>query len=158
ARFNLAEILPEPTPMTWAVVRRFMSGRGGFGLTYQDLGFEPDPALAEVGVYDLVCGRPYCNLDREPLLYARGQPLEHNFATLKAAPHLAMSYPQARPNWSKAGWTFWLLQPWHIFKSVRFALGLQQWSRTFAERLRREILPAFAAETAKEAAQDLSTL
>ena len=32
ARFNLAEILPEPTPMTWAIVRRFMSGQGGFGL------------------------------------------------------------------------------------------------------------------------------
>src|SRR5262249_90263 len=26
SRFNLAEILPEPTPMTWAIVRRFMSG------------------------------------------------------------------------------------------------------------------------------------
>ena len=72
ARFNLAEILPEPTPMTWAIVRRFMSGRGGFGLMYRDLGFEPDPSLDEDGIYDLVCGRPYCNLSREPRLhYAR---------------------------------------------------------------------------------------
>ena len=45
SRFNLAEILPEPTPMTWAIVRQFMSGRGGFGQMYRDLGFDPDPAL-----------------------------------------------------------------------------------------------------------------
>src|SRR5205823_1759455 len=72
ARFNLAEILPDPTPMTWAIVRRFMSGRGGFGLTYHDLGYNPDPSLDEAGVYDLICGRPYCNLSREPRLYSRG--------------------------------------------------------------------------------------
>src|SRR5262249_2995541 len=37
SRYNLAEILPDPTPMTWAIVRGFMSGRGGFGLMYRDL-------------------------------------------------------------------------------------------------------------------------
>src|SRR5262249_34132102 len=62
SRYNLAEILPEPTPMTWAIVRRFMSGRGGFGLMYRDLGFDPDPALDDEGMFDLVCGQPYCNL------------------------------------------------------------------------------------------------
>src|SRR5207249_8280567 len=83
SRFNLCEILPEPTPMTWAIVRRFMSGRGGFGLMYRDLGFDPDPALDEEGVYDLVCGRPYCNLSREPRLHFHRLPFEHNSAALK---------------------------------------------------------------------------
>jgi pyruvate,water dikinase len=157
ARYNLAEILPEPTPMTWAVVRRFMSGRGGFGLTYHDLGYAPDPSLDDAGVYDLVCGRPYCNLSREPRLYARGQPLEHPFARLKAEPHKAL-YPRPLPNWSKAGWRFWLFGPIHIWRGFRFELDLQRWSRTFAERLRGEIIPAFAAETARGAAEDLSAL
>jgi pyruvate,water dikinase len=157
ARFNLAEILPEPTPMTWAIVRRFMSGRGGYGLTYRDLGYQPDPALDEIGTYDLVCGRPYCNLSREPRMYARGQPLEHSFAALKKAPHTAL-YPRAEPNWSRVGWTFWLFQPVHIFRSFRFELQLQNWVRTFAERLRGEIIPAFAAETARGAEEDLSKL
>src|SRR5206468_1710981 len=58
SRFNLSEVLPEPTPMTWAVVRRFLSGRGGYGLMYRDLGFRPDPSLDADGVYDLVAGRP----------------------------------------------------------------------------------------------------
>jgi pyruvate,water dikinase len=157
ARFNLAEVLPEPTPMTWAVVRRLMSGRGGFGLTYRDLGYDPDPSLDEDGVYDLVCGRPYCNLSREPRLYARGQPLEHPFAALKADPRKAL-YPRARPDWSKAGWRFWLFGPVHALRGLRFEVRLQRWCRTFADRLRGEIIPAFAAETARGAAEDLSPL
>ena len=31
ARYNLAEVLPTPTPMTWAIVSRFMSGAAGWG-------------------------------------------------------------------------------------------------------------------------------
>jgi pyruvate,water dikinase len=156
-RFYLTEILPEPTPMTWAIVRRFMSGQGGFGLNYRDLGYEPDPALDEIGVYDLVCGRPYCNLSREPRMSARGQPLEHSFTALKKAPHTA-PYSRAELNSSKVGWTFWLFQPVHIFRSFRFELQLQSWVRTFADRLRGEIIPAFAAETAKGAEENLSKL
>jgi pyruvate,water dikinase len=157
ARFNLAEILPEPTPMTWAIVRRFMSGRGGFGLCYYDLGFDPDPSLDEAGVYDLVCGRPYCNLNREPRLYARGQPLEHSFARLKAEPHRAL-YPRAQPNWANAGWKFWLFGPIHTWRSFRHELRLQREVRHFGDRLRGEIIPAFAAETAQGAVEDLSSL
>jgi pyruvate,water dikinase len=157
ARFNLAEILPDPTPMTWAVVRRFMSGRGGFGLTYHDLGYEPDPSLDEAGVYDLICGRPYCNLSREPRLYARGQPLEHSFDALKAAPHKAL-YPRARPNWTRAGWKFWFFGPVHTWRTFRHELRLQAQVRLFADHLRGEIIPAFAAETTRGAAEDLSGL
>ncbi|HYT87717.1 MAG TPA: PEP/pyruvate-binding domain-containing protein, partial [Gemmataceae bacterium] len=93
SRFNLSEILPAPTPMTWAVVRRFMSGGGGFGLMYRDLGFDPDPALDDEGIFDLVCGRPYCNLSREPRMQYRKLPFEHPFAVLKADPSKAV-YPQ----------------------------------------------------------------
>ncbi len=157
ARFNLAEILPEPTPMTWAIVRRFMSGRGGFGLTYHDLGYQPDPSLDEMGVYDLVCGRPYCNLSREPRLYARGQPLRHSFEALKKAPHQAL-YPRAQPDWTQVGWTFWLLQPLHLWRSFRFELQLQNWVRSFADRLRGQVIPAFVTETTQGAAEDLSKL
>ena len=80
SRFNLSESLPEPTPMTWAIVRRFMSGRGGYGLMYRDLGFKPDPSVDEEGIYDLVAGRPYCNLSREPRFYAGWLPYEHRFS------------------------------------------------------------------------------
>ncbi len=94
ARFNLAESLPEPTPMTWAIMRRFMSGRGGYGLMYRDLGFKPDPSVDDDCSYDLVAGRPYCNLNRELRFYAGWLPYEHSFAAIKKDPQKAF-YPHA---------------------------------------------------------------
>jgi phosphohistidine swiveling domain-containing protein len=162
ARYNLAEILPEPTPMTWAIVRRFMSGRGGFGLTYRDLGFDPDPGLDEEGIFDLVCGRPYCNLSREPLLQFRRLPLGYSFAVLKAEPHKAI-YPQdLRFDRGRADVRFWLGAPlWvpvALWQSSRRQRRLNKLSQAFARRLREEILPRFQAETAQGAAEDLARL
>lgn len=157
ARFNLAEIVPEPTPMTWAIVRRFMSGRGGFGLMYRDLGFDPDPALDEEGIYDLVCGRPYCNLSREPRMQYRRMPFEHPFAALKAEPNKAL-YPQPVLNPAKGGLKFFLLLPFITFQLVRSAGRLRGEAKTCAKRLREEIIPAFAQEIAKERGTDLSKL
>ena len=157
SRFNLSEVLPEPTPMSWAVVRRFMSGLGGYGLMYRDLGFRPQRSLDEAGVYDLVCGRPYCNLSREPRLYSGWLPHEHPFALLKADPARAL-YPRAVQNPARAGALFWLLLPFRlpfiIFKSVGFAVRLGRLSRTFADHFRRAVLPAFAAEVEREGRED----
>jgi pyruvate,water dikinase len=162
ARYNLSEILPEPTPMTWAIVRRFMSGRGGYGLMYRDLGWEPDPSLDEQGVYDLVCGRVYCNLSREPLVQFPKFPLGYSFAELKAAPHKAI-YPQSMTlDRSRATWRFYLglplMLPGFVLKGTRRQLQLMTLAQTFAGRLRQELLPAFAEETTREAAQDLTGL
>jgi pyruvate,water dikinase len=157
SRYNLAEILPVPTPMTWAVVRRFMSGRGGFGLMYRDLGFDPDPALDDEGIYDLVCGRPYCNLSREPRMQFRQVPFEHPFAALKAAPQKAL-YPQPVLNPGRGGWRFWVLLPWLLVKLIRAAGRVQRLSQSFAQRLRSEVLPGFAAETEREATHGLDSL
>lgn len=157
SRYNLAEILPAPTPMTWAIVRRFMSGQGGFGLMYRDLGFDPDPALDEEGIFDLVAGRPYCNLSREPRMQYRYLPFEHSFAFLKANPSRAL-YPQPTLNPSRARVRFWLLLPWLTLKLFFSAAKLKSLSRTFAEKLRQVIFPAFAAETSQEAAKDISSL
>lgn len=161
ARFNLAEVLPEPTPMTWAIVRRFMSGRGGFGLMYRDLGFDPDPVLDDEGIFDLVCGRPYCNLSREPRMHYRRLPFEHPFAALKAAPQKAL-YPRPVINPARAGWRFWLFLPVNlprvIVQLMRADRQQRRLSESLAGRLRQELLPAFAEETRREAAVDLSAL
>lgn len=157
SRYNLSEILPEPTPMTWAIVRRFMSGKGGFGLMYRDLGFSPDPSLDEEGIYDLVCGRPYCNLSREPKMQYGRLPYDHPFARLKAEPQRAL-YAQAVPNPARAGWRFWLGLPLLFFRQFRTALRLRKLSRTFAERFRRDIVPPFVQEVAAEARRDLAQL
>jgi pyruvate,water dikinase len=161
SRFNLSESLPEPTPMTWAIMRRFLSGRGGYGLMYRDLGFKPHRSLDDEGVYDLVAGRPYCNLSREPRLYSGWLPAEHPFAVLKANPHKAL-YPAAVRNPSRLGPGFWLLLPLRlpfiVIGAVRFALRLGNLMQTFAIRYRKEIAPPFIEETARAAGEDWSRL
>jgi pyruvate,water dikinase len=157
SRYNLAEVLPEPTPMTWAIVRRFMSGRGGFGLMYRDLGFDPDPALDDEGIFDLVCGRPYCNLSREPRMQFQRLPFGYPFAALKAEPQKAI-YPVITFDPSRAGARFLLSLPFLFFKLLRSEQRLRRLSQTFAATLRQELLPAFAAETAAEAGRDVARL
>src|SRR5205823_8040540 len=93
-RQSLAEGLLHPTPMTWGLVQRMLSGDGGLGRMYRDFGCTPDPSLAKVGVYDLIAGRPYLNLSREPRMQYGGLPFGHSFARLKSDPHAAID---ARP-------------------------------------------------------------
>ncbi|MBI3410509.1 MAG: hypothetical protein HY040_19390 [Planctomycetes bacterium] len=157
SRFNLAEILPAPTPMTWSIVKKFMSGQGGFGLMYRDLGFDPDPALDEVGIFDLICGRPYCNLSREPRMQYKDLPFEHKFAMLKANSAKAL-YPQAVLNPAKAGWKFWLFLPGVFFRLWRSSVKLQQISKSFAARFEAEIVPPFVEEAQAAAKHDLTQL
>ncbi|MFL5243916.1 MAG: PEP/pyruvate-binding domain-containing protein [Gemmataceae bacterium] len=157
SRYNLSEILPQPTPMTWAIVRRFMSGKGGFGMMYRDLGFEPDPALDEEGIYDLVCGRPYCNLSREPRMQSGLLPFEHRFTDLKATPTKAL-YPTPTANPAKAGWRFWLLLPWILFREARAAGKRGQLLRTFSGTFRQRILPVYLAAVREAAAAALDSL
>ena len=69
SRYNLAEVLPAPLPMTWSIIKNFMSGRGGYGLAFRDLGFFPSPRVDQEGLLDLICGRIYVNLSRELRVY-----------------------------------------------------------------------------------------
>ncbi len=161
SKFNLAEILPTPTPMSWAVVRRFMSGAGGFGLMYRDLGYDPDPALDELGVFDLVCGRPYCNLSREPRLHYRQIPFEHSFTALKADPRRAL-YPVPTINAARFPWWFWLCSPVTLplltWKLIHSGVRRQRLVKSFAPRFRDEIAPAFHAETVAAWKENLTSM
>ena len=158
ARFNLSEVLPAPTPMTWAIVsRRLMSGMGGFGLMYRDLGFDPHPALDDAGVFDLVCGRPYCNLSREARMHDRHLPLGHPFAALKADPRRAL-YPAPTVTLEHFRLTTPLMLPWVVVKSIRGAFRRRRLLKTFAHRFREEIAPAFLREVRAACEQDLTKL
>ncbi len=162
SRINLAESLPEPTPMTWAIVRRFLSGKGGFGLMYRDLGFRPPAALDEIGVFDLIAGRTYCNLSREPLMYAGWRPLAHPFAAFKAAPHLALDPPPPVMDWSRVDASFWLLLPLrllaHTLRGARQAVAVSRLGPAFAAHFRQQVVPAFLDEVRRASADDLTSL
>src|SRR5205823_1642631 len=90
-RYNLSEVLPTPTPMTWAVVRRLLAADGGFGAMNRDLGYTPDPTLGSQSAFDLVAGRPMANLARMPRMQFQNPPFEYPFATYKADPRKALN-------------------------------------------------------------------
>lgn len=157
SRYNLAEILPTPTPMTWAVVQAFMSGRGGYGLMLRDLGYDPDPELDNDGFVDLICGRPYVNLSREPKLYFRDFPLGHRFADLKANPERAI-YPRPLPLPEKIRPRFLLRLPVILWKTIRNASEVERQSRIWHDVLRQQTFPEFTAEVQAAWREDITPL
>lgn len=157
AKYNLAEVLPAPTPMTWAIVRRFMSGRGGYGLMFRDLGFDPDPVLDNEGFIDLVCGRPYVNLSREPKLYFRDFPYGYDFATLKAYPEKAI-YPTPAVQSAQATGRMWFRLPLIVWRMLRSSARIAGLMKTTADVLRQSVFPDFLSEVDVAANADWSQL
>jgi pyruvate,water dikinase len=117
SRYNLSEVLPAPLPMTWALIREFMSGRGGFGLTCRELGYLPSRRFDEEGVLDLICERLYFNLSREVEFNFHGLLFEHDFQQLKRDPNKAI-YPQPTPNIKRSNALFWIKFPYYIVTKV----------------------------------------
>ena len=160
SRFNLAEVLPTPTPMTWSIVSRaLMSGKGGYGLMVRDLGYDPDPSLDDAGVFDLVCGRPYCNLSREPRWHYRDIPFEHPFDAMVKDPRLALD-PSPRISFCARSWSYWLTTPLLLPRVALKLLGgklrRDRLTKTFAQAYQTKIAPAFRAAVEAAAREDLA--
>jgi hypothetical protein len=81
---NLGETLATPTPLTWDIVREFMSGSGGFGLMYHDLGYRPSAEVGEHGFLELVAGRIYADPERLAQLFWGGMPLAYDLRAVRA--------------------------------------------------------------------------
>jgi len=155
SRFNLIEILPEPTPMTWSVVQVLLSGKGGTGMMYRDMGFTPSPVMDRQTVYDLIGGRPYCNLSREPLLQAAKPQLDYPFAKYKADPMKALS-PEPDPATMTRGLGRIMRLPGFFYRQMRFASRIGKDSKTFAVLFRTKIAPKYLLEVDKADRENLS--
>ena len=152
---NMAEVLPTPLPMTWAIVKEFMSGAGGLGKAYRGLGFHPSKRVDSEGILDLICGRIYVNLNREAELHFDGFPFAHDFNALKQHPQQAM-YAQAETDITRSTASFWVKLPLHIFRMSRAEIRLRHVRSDFDQLLTKEIFPAFQGEV--EAERDISYL
>ncbi|MYG06334.1 hypothetical protein F4167_06910 [Candidatus Poribacteria bacterium] len=151
--YNLAEVLPAPLPMTWAIIKDFMSRAGGLGQAYRGLGFHPSKNVESNGILDLICGRIYVNLNREAELYFDGFPFAHDFDTLKQNPQQAM-YAQAQTDIKRSTASFWLKLPLHIVRMSSAEMRLRRMRSNFDQVLTVDVFPAFQAEV--EAERDLS--
>ena len=146
---NIAEVLPAPLPMTWAIVHRFMSGAGGLGKAYRGLGFHPSKRVDDEGILDLICGRIYVSLNREAELHFDGFPLAHDFNALKQNPQQAM-YAQAETDITRSTASFWLKLPLHIIRMSRAETRLRRCRSDFDRLLTEQVFPAFQAEVESE--------
>ena len=151
--YNLAEVLPAPLPMTWTIIKEFMSGAGGLGQAYRGLGFHPSENVNSNGILDLICGRVYVNLNREAELYFDGFPFAHDFNALKQNPQQAM-YAQAETDIKRSTASFWLKLPRHIIRMSKAEMQLRRMRSDFDRLLTEEVFPTFQAETKAE--RDLS--
>lgn len=158
-RYNLSEVLPEPTPITWSVVQRLLAADGGFGAMNRDLGASPDPALKSLSAFDLVAGRPMANLSRLPRMQFARPPIEYPFAKYKADPRKALDPKPALNPLAGAGCFLGTLTlPGTILKLNKLMKATRSQSETFAERFTRDIVPPFVAEAKQALAQDWSKL
>ena len=146
---NIAEVLPAPLPMTWEIVKEFMSGNGGLGIAYRNLGYYPSARVDTMGILELVCGRIYVNLNRETELYFDGYPLAHDFEALKREPQKAM-YAQAAPNIRHSSASFWFKLPIHIVRMSSAELRLRKQRLDFDRRLAEQVFPQFQATVKTE--------
>jgi len=92
-RHNLSETLPHPTPLSFSVIRRFMSGDGGFGAMYRQIGFQPSPSVCEDGFLDLIAGRIYMDLSRGPEMFFEHFPFAYDVDLLRSNPDAAQGPP-----------------------------------------------------------------
>ena len=139
---NIAEVLPSPLPMTWSIIKDFMSGLGGLGIAYRGLGFHPSKNVDDNGILNLVCGRIYINLNREAELFFEGFPLAHDFEELKNNPQKAL-YAQASTNIKHSTISFWLKLPLHIIRMTKAELQLSKCRSNYDKILIDEELPQF---------------
>ena len=151
ARHNLAETLPQPTPLTWSVMRRFMSGAGGFGNMYRLAGFQPSTKVEQDGFLELIAGRIYMDLSLASEMFFAGFPFAYDTELLKSHPDTAQN-PPTLPTGSLIG-------------KIRCRRRLTAVNRTleklaakFVTRLESEIIPVFTAWVASEQVRDLAAM
>jgi pyruvate,water dikinase len=158
-RYNLSEVLPEPTPMTWAVVQRMLAADGGFGAMNRDLGAAPDPALGSLSGFDLVAGRPMANLSRLPRMQFARPPLEYPLGLYKKEPRKALDPKPALNPLAGQGCVFGLLGlPGVVLSLTRVMNATKQLSLTFGPKFESELAPEFAKLAQMSLAQDWARL
>ena len=79
----MAEILLCPTPLSWEVASRFMSGEEGYGLGQRYLGFDPAPGT----ILQRIAGHVYVDLDRESIVSALTKKVRSNRMFKRVAPN-----------------------------------------------------------------------
>lgn len=154
---NLGETLRAPMPLTWDIIRRFMSGAGGFGRLYRDLGYRPSRRVMQHGFLEAVCGRLYADPERLAELFWDGMPLTYDLDALVRDRSLLDRAPDKFDAARTDGLFLWRLPAnlWAMWRAARNMRRAQAEAKRLFDTV---VLPPFLAYAEQKRAQDLAKL
>ena len=154
---NLGETLLAPTPLTWDVVRGFMSGAGGFGRLYEMLGYRPSAHVRREGFLELIGGRIYADPRRMAGLFWDGLPLAYDVSAVIANKSLLDSAP-TKFDPDLADGRFLLKLPATLLAMWKSSRLVARKRKTARERFEEEVLPPYLEYVRHERQRDLRKL
>jgi rifampicin phosphotransferase len=152
---NLRETLRAPTPLTWDIVRNFMSGSGGFGLMYQDFGYQPSAEVCESGFLELICGRIYADPERVAQLFWGGLPLSYDLQQI-LADKSALDRAPTKFDAAKVDETFLFRLPGAVRALIRSSRNMKRLRRNAKAVFENEVLPPYLDYVREKRAEDLT--
>jgi pyruvate,water dikinase len=154
---NLGETLAAPTPLTWDIIRHFMSGNGGFGRFYHDLGYRPSPQVCEEGFLDLIGQRIYADPERLAQLFWGKSPLQYDLEAVLTDNTLL---DQAPTNFdpSKADGTLLVKLPGMLGAMLRCWRISKRLRGTIRNHFDNEVLPPYLDYVRRKRGEDLRGL
>jgi pyruvate,water dikinase len=156
-RHNLADTLPAPTPLTWDLWRAFMTGEGGLGRLYRDLGYRPSRRVRRHGFLELIAGRIYADLQRLPEMLCGGYPFCFDLEALRRDPDVLNRAPDRLDLEQLDPW-FLVRWPGVVLTILRAGLRRPRLSRTAIERFDRHLAPRIRSWVEAERRVELSRL
>ena len=154
---NLGETLQAPTPLTWDLIKHFMSGSGGFGRLYQDFGFLPAPEVKEEGFLELICGRVYADPQRLAKLFWGRLPLAYDLEDLTRDPAALNRAPSVfKPEESPPD--LLLRLPRIVWSMLRSARALRKARKNAHEIFEQQALPPYQEYVKQKQLQNLEKM
>ena len=144
-----------PTPLTWDIIRRFMSGNGGFGRFYRDLGYRPSSQVCEEGFLELIGQRIYADPERLAQLFWGKSPLQYDLDAVLADNSLLDQAPM-KLDPSKADGTFLLKLPGMLATMLRSWRISKRLRGTVRDHFENDALPPYLDYVRRKRGEDLA--
>ncbi|OVE73520.1 hypothetical protein BVX94_03665, partial [bacterium B17] len=153
---NLSETLKYPTPLTWDIVRHFMSGAGGMGEMYRQLGYSVAENESEEFL-ELICGNIYADPDKIVSMLWRGLPVSCDLNTL-GTDVTYLDNPPVLLAPEKADALLLLRLPSVTWGSIASWMKIKKLKRSAKNSFENDHLPGFLDYVKEERGKDLKTM
>ena len=154
---NLSETLLTPTPLTWDLVRWFMSAAGGYGQMYRLLGHRPQERRPGYGFLELIAGRVYVDPRRAAEFHFGRLPFDYDLDEV-LRDRTAIDRPPTRFNLDRADSLFFFRWPGMLFGVIRSARRIKSLERNAGDRFETVAVPKLEAFLKTVNRVDLSKL